>query len=570
MFKKFISYYKPYKGLFFLDIFVAMFSSSLSILLPMITRQLLGEFIPSLMWRQIIWCFIIIFAIYCTNYLCDFIRLKWGHFLGAMMEADIRRDLFTHIQKLSFHYFDHIKTGHMMSRMTNDLFQITETAHHCPEDLIISITTIVLSLIVMLSYSPWLTLATVLPLPFLVLYGVVFARRLKQKYKAVKVKIADLNSNVENSLQGIKEIKAFAKENYQQGQFNTVNDKVLDTKKAQYSYMAKSHSTMTFLRNLCYFSTVTGGVILIALNLVPTYDLITFLLFVSIILPPIDRLINFTEQFQEGMASFERFCEIMEIEPEIVDLPNAKPLQISEGKVEYKAVHFSYDENGTEVIGDLNLTIQGGAKVALVGESGAGKTTIATLLPRFYVPQAGAILIDGQDISCVTQKSLHEQIGFVQQNVFLFDASIRENLKYGRINATDEEMLEALKAANLYEFISSLPQGLDTQVGERGTRLSGGQKQRLSIARVFLKNPKILIFDEATSSLDNESEALIVEAFNRLAKGRTSIVIAHRLSTIVSADKIFVVDKGKVVEQGSPVELLQAKGVYAKLYNIQA
>ncbi len=567
MLKKFFSYYKPYKGLFFLDLFTAVLSSTLSILLPVITRKLMSVYIPSLLWRNIIMSFALMLSIYLIQYLCSFIMIKWGHILGAKMETDIRRDLFAHLQKLSFHYFDHTKTGHMMSRMTNDLFQITETAHHCPEDFIISVTTIGLSLIVMISYSPLLTVFTMLPIPFLLFFGIVFGRRLKGKYRAVKVKIADLNSNVENSLQGIKEIKSFAKECYQQGQFNSVNNKVLDAKKAQYTNMAKLNSTMEMLKNLCYFSTIVGGVILIAKGIVPSYDLVTFLLFVSVILPPITKLINFTEQFMEGFASFERFCEIMAVEPEIVDVKNAKPLNVVNGDIEYKDIRFRYDEDGEEIVTSLNLFIKGGEKIALVGESGAGKSTIATLLPRFYAPQSGSILIDGQDISTVTQKSLHESIGFVQQNVFLFDATIKENLKYGKTDATDEEMWKALKNANLYDFVASLPRGLDTEVGERGTRLSGGQKQRLSIARVFLKNPSILIFDEATSSLDNEAEALITEAFETLAKGRTSIVIAHRLSTIKNCDKIFVIEKGKVVEEGSHEQLMRVNGKYAQLYS---
>jgi ABC-type multidrug transport system, ATPase and permease components len=567
MFKKFISYYKPYKGLFLLDMVAAVFSSALSILFPVITRHLMGEYIPSLMWKNIILSISIILAVYIIEYGCNYIRIKWGHIVGARMETDIRRDLFHHLQRLSFKYYDHSKTGHLLSRMTNDLFQITEMAHHCPEDFLISISTLTLSIIVMVSYSPLLTLVTVLPLPFLAFFGIYFGKRLRNRYRAVKVKIADLNSNVENSLQGIREIKAFAKEKYQQKQFNQVNSKVLDTKRRQYTYMAKFNSTMSFLRNLCYFSAIAGGSVLIARGKVPAYDLVTFVLFVSIILPPIDRLIGFTEQYQDGMASFERFCEIMAIEPEIVDLPGAKPLSVTKGDVEYENVSFGYDEKGEGVIHNLSFKVNGGETIALVGESGAGKSTIASLLPRFYEPQSGRILIDGQDIKSVTQKSLHEAIGFVQQNVFLFDATIRENLKYGKTDATDEEIAAAIRAANLTEFVNSLPQGLDTQIGERGTRLSGGQKQRLSIARVFLKNPPILVFDEATSSLDNESEVLITEAFDRLSAGRTSFVIAHRLSTIRNADRILVIEKGAVVESGRHEELLAKGGAYARLYN---
>jgi ATP-binding cassette subfamily B protein len=342
----------------------------------------------------------------------------------------------------------------------------------------------------------------------------------------------------------------------------------MDAKKEQYDAMAKFHSVMNFLRNLCYLFPIVGGALLIYIGQVESYDLIAFILFVTVMLPPIDRLINFMEQLQQGIVCFQRFIEVMDIHPEIKDLPNSKDLVVTKGIIRYENVNFSYD-NDTQVLKDVNLKIEGGSTIALVGESGAGKSTLANLIPRFYEVTSGKIYIDDQDIRNITQSSLHKKIGFVQQNIFLFDASIKENLKYGKAGATDEELWDALKAANLDKFVASLPHGLDTQVGEHGARLSGGQKQRLSIARVFLKNPPILIFDEATSALDSESEKLITDAFNRLAQGRTSIVIAHRLSTVSNADNIIVIDDGRIIETGNHKSLIAKGGKYAHLYNSQ-
>lgn len=565
MLKKFIAYYKPYKGLFLLDLLMATLTSALSVCFPVITRRLLNIYIPNLAWTSILTCFLLMLFIYIAESICSYVMIKWGHILGVCIETDIRHDFFVHLQKLSVSFYDTTKTGHLMSRMTNDLFEISETAHHCPENLIISGVTIILSLVVMFRFSVPLALFTVLPIPFLLFWALTMGSRLKKSYKAVKVKVAELNSNVENSLQGIREVKSYSRESYQQNLFDTVNGKVKDSKKAQYTAMAKYHALMKFFRELCYFSTVCGGVFLIAKGMATVQDLVTFLLFVSIILPPIDRLIDFAEQFQAGAASFERFLEVMAVQPSIEERKDAKDLHVGKGTITFKDVSFSYEKGGT-VLDRLNLTIDGGKRVAIVGESGAGKTTIASLLCRFYEPTEGSILIDGQDISCVTQRSLHEAIGYVQQEPFLFDATVRENLRYGKMDASDEEMQAALEAANLSSFIASLPSGLDSEVGERGTRLSGGQKQRLAIARMFLKNPSILIFDEATSSLDNESESLITEAFSRLSKGRTALVIAHRLSTIKNAEAIVVIDKGKVAEEGSEEELLGRDSLYRKLY----
>ena len=569
MLKRFIGYYRPYKGLFFLDIGVAVLASALSILFPTLTRQLLRVEIPEKNLEHMLVIFALMLLIYILQAVCQYIRVTWGHILGVRMETDMRSELFAHLQKLSFGYFDKTKTGHMMSRITNDLFQITEMAHHAPEDLIISVATILGSYILMFSYSLPLALISLIPFPIMVFYGVYFGMKMKATFRKVRTTVADVNSNVENSLMGIREVKSFGRESYQEQKFNQVNDVLRNSKMEQYKVMGRYHSVIGFFRELYYFCTIAGGAVLIFMGKVESYDLVTFILYVGVVLPPIDRLINFTEQLQQGMASFERFTQVMDEHPGITDTKDAKDLKIKKGTVQFEHVSFAYENSADLILKDIDVTISGGSTVALVGESGAGKSTFASLLPRFYEPKQGRILIDGQDAKYLRQNSLRQHIGFVQQNIFLFDDTIRENLKYGKVDATDEQLWAALDAANLGTFVRSLPHGLDTQVGERGTLLSGGQKQRISIARVFLKNPSILMFDEATSSLDTESEELITEAFARLSVGRTAIVIAHRLATIKNADCILVLDEGTLVESGTHAELLEKNGHYAKLYKTQ-
>lgn len=564
--KLFFSYYKPYKALFWLDMIAAAASSILSVIFPNLTRELLKTYIPDKNWDIMIQVFGAMLAIYVAQMILNYIRIRWGHYLGVYVENDMRRDCFNHLQTLSFGYFDKTKTGHLMSRITNDLFQIAEVAHHCPEDFLISVATIIGAYIVMFSYSVPMALISLIPFPIMVFWGVFVGGKQKATFREVRKSIADVNANVENSIQGIREVKSFTSEDVQSKLFDQSNHNLKEKRRFQYAIMALYQGGIGFLRNIYYLFTIVGGAILIYYGKIETYDLVAFLLYVSVVLTPIDRLINFVEQLNQGMAAFDRFVEIMDIQPEINDSEGATELKVTEGNIKYSDVSFSYDSKDGEVIGHLSFDIKGGSKVALVGESGAGKSTTASLLPRFYDIDGGSITIDNQDIRSVTQKSLRNNIGFVRQDVFLFDASIRDNLRYGKEDATEEEMLEALERANMGDFIRSLPDGIDTQVGEHGTRLSGGQKQRISIARVFLKNPPILIFDEATSSLDSESESLIQEAFDRLSEGRTSIVIAHRLTTVKDADKIIVLDKGKVIESGSHKELLSKGGRYAALY----
>lgn len=549
---------------------MATLSSVLSIISPLLVRKVLALIGVEGALSTIVILLSAVLAFYALGSLFSYIRIKWGHYLGVWIENDMRRDLFNHLQKLSFSYFDRHKTGDIMSRISNDLFNIAEVAHHGPEDVVISLLTIIGAYLLMFIINAPMATVSIIPLPVMAIYGIVFNRKLKKRNRAIRKSISEINVTAENSIQGIREVKAFSQEGFQEKKFSSSNEKLKNSREQMYSSMAQYHAGMEFMRQLYYFITIAGGIILIMKGTMDTADLTTFILYVSVVLPPIDRLINFTEQFTQGIASFERFIEIMDTSPDITDVSNAKPLEVKNGDIKYSDVSFSYTEGEKEIVIDgLDLHIPGGKRVALVGESGAGKSTTVSLLARFYERSGGMITIDGQDINTVTQDSLHKSIGFVQQNIFLFDSSIRENLRYGKSDATDEELWHALEWANLADFVRSLPEGLDTQVGEHGTRLSGGQKQRLSIARVFLKNPPILVFDEATSSLDTESETLIQSAFNRLSKGRTSIIIAHRLSTVIDCDIIFVLDKGRVVEKGTHDELIAQKGLYYKLYSLK-
>ena len=569
--KRFAAYYKPYIGWFVLDMAAAATASLLSIFAPYFVRKVLaviqgGEATVS---PVIVMYLAIVLSIYVLSAVCTHIRIKWGHYLGVWIENDMRRDMFHHLQKLSFSYFDRNKTGDIMSRISNDLFNIAEVAHHCPEDMVISLLTIIGAYILMFMMCPPLAFVSIIPLPLMAAYGIVFNRRLKRSNRAIRKRISEINVTAENSIQGIREVKSYSREELQEEKFKESNINLKESREDMYREMAAYQSGISFMRQFYYFITIAGGILLIVKGRVTVADLTAFILYVSVVLPPIDRLINFTEQFTQGVSSFERFTEIMDVMPQINDRPDAKDLVVTKGDIEFRDVSFRYEGEDEMVLDHFSMKIDGGKRIAIVGESGAGKTTAVSLLARFYEKNGGTITIDGTDVDSVTQRSLRNAIGFVQQDVFLFDASIRENLSYGRPGATDEEIWDAVRKAHLEDFVLSLPDGLDTEVGERGTRLSGGQKQRLSIARVFLKNPPILIFDEATSSLDTESETLIQDAFNRLSVGRTSIVIAHRLSTIIDSDEIYVIDKGKVVEKGTHRELLEKKGLYYRLYSLK-
>ena len=566
MLKRFLSFYKPHKILFFIDIAVALLSSSLAILIPSMVRTLLNSYIPDGNARAVVIYFALMVFIYLAKMVFEFIRMKWGHILGVRMEYDMREKIFRHIQKLSFNYFDSTKTGHIMSRISNDLNTIAEVAHHGPEDIILSFFLIVGSFYFMFSFNPTLALISLIPLPLMILWGVKYGGKMRKGFRNVRKKIADINSAVENSVQGIREVKSYTNEDLEMTKFDTVNTHFKMAKEKMYTIMGVFHSVFQFLSDMYYLIVIAGGAWLYFENRITPADIVVFILYVNIILKPIQRLMNFTEQFHQGAASFERFTEIMDIEPDIEDRPHASSFHPIRGKIELNDLWFKYSSSPDWIIRDVSMTVEEGESIAIVGESGAGKSTIVSLIPRFYEPQKGCIIFDGHDIMDLKQQFLRENIGLVQQNVFLFDGTIRENIMYGKPMATEEDMIEAARYANIYDFIMSLPDTFDTYVGERGVKLSGGQKQRVSIARVFLKNPTVLIFDEATSSLDNESESLIQEAMFRLSRNRTTIIIAHRLSTVRNVDKIIVLNEGRVVETGTHDSLMKQKGHYHNLY----
>jgi ATP-binding cassette subfamily B protein len=565
--RRFISFYRPHRKLFTLDMATAFVRASLTVMIPLLVRQVLKEYLPNgnlpMLWLTIGVAALIVAGMSITNY----INMKWGHILGTRIETDMRSDLFRHLQKLSFRYFDNTKTGHIMSRISNDLFTISEVAHHAPEDLFISTVMILGAFIVMTCVNPYLGLLALLPLPVMVGWGGYYRRRMKQGFRTVRRRIADINSNVENSIQGIREVKSYTNEQYEIGKFAEVNIKFRSAKEFMYGVMASFHTGMMFLAEMYYLVIIAGGSLLIYHGKITLPDLVASLMYVRFILDPIRRLVNFIEQFQQGAASFERFIEVMDVAPDITDREDAESLPRIEGDLEMHNVFFTYDGSDDWVLQDISITEPRGRTVALVGESGAGKTTLATLIPRFYEVQKGEILIDGHNVMDLRQRCLRENIGLVQQNVFLFDTTIKENILFGKPDATDDELREAAHNANILSFIETLPDGFDSLTGERGVKLSGGQRQRISIARVFLKNPPILIFDEATSSLDSESETLIRQSMEMLCRNRTTVIIAHRLSTVKHADHTYVLRKGKILEEGTHNDLLALRGYYYKLYS---
>jgi len=566
MLKRFINYYKPHLWLFILDMGVAFLSAILAVFIPSLTRKLLKTYIPDHDFPGIIWLLSIMLLIIIVKAFFDYIRIRWGHILGVRMEYDMRADIFRHLQKLSFNYYDNVKTGHIMSRITNDLNMIAEVAHHAPEDFIISFFVIIGSFIAMFHFSVPLALISLISIPLLITWGTVYGLRMRGGFRKVRMKIADMNSNVENSMQGIREVKSYANEELEVTKFDEVNEDFRLAKEKMYRIMAKFHSGMHFLTDFYHLSVIAGGVLLIFWGKIDVSDLLAFTLFINFILDPINRLISFVEQFQQGGASFERFIEIMDIQPDITDRKDAVSVSRIKGNLEITNLSFKYTSSEGMILDNLSLKIKQGQKVAVVGESGAGKSTLASLIPRFYEPQQGVILIDGTDIMKIKQKSLRENIGIVQQNVFMFDTTIRDNISYGKPEADESEINEAARKANILDFINSLPEGMETMVGERGIKLSGGQKQRISIARVFLKNPPLLIFDEATSSLDAESEYFIQQSMDELCQNRTTIIIAHRLSTVRNADYVYVMKAGKIVETGTHETLMEDRSYYYNLY----
>lgn len=565
MFRKFVSFYRPHWKLFALDMLTAFVNASMMVAIPFVIRIVMEQQLPGGDWNSLAWWCSLLLAMMFILATADYCNTRWGHVLGIRMETDMRDELFRHLQKLSFSYYDKTKTGHIMSRITNDLFTISEVAHHCPEDLFISLCTITGAFAFMFAFNWQLALATLIPLPLIIGWGMIYQRRMKEGFRQVRRDTAEIASSVENSIQGIREVKSYSNESYEIGKFKNVNHKFKNSKEEVYKTMAGFFSGMMFLTQTYALIPVIAGLALKA----PLADIFTFFIYIRFITEPIKRMVNFNEQFQQGLTAFERFVEIMNVEPDIVDPEHPARLDKVQGQVTFDKVGFKYDPNADEwILQDISISIPPGATVALVGESGAGKSTLATLVPRFYEASSGNILIDGVNVLQLPQKFLRDNIGIVQQDVFLFDSTIRENIMFGNPDASEDHMIQAARKANILDFIQSLPDGFDTMCGERGVKLSGGQKQRISIARVFLKNPPILIFDEATSALDTESERLIREAMDELSKGRTTIIIAHRLTTVQHADNTYVLKKGHIVEQGSHQQLMALNGYYHSLYSL--
>jgi len=548
----------------------ALLISTTDLIFPMITRNFIDDVIPNKELSLIYQFGLILLALYLIRMVLEYIVGYYGHVLGVRMEYDMRRDIFHHVNKLPYSYFDNTKTGHIMSRIVNDLFEIAEAAHHGPEDLFVSTVKIIGAFILLMTINVQLTLIVFAIIPFLFVFMVVYNNKLEVVFGRLRERVADINARIEDSVSGIRVVKSFTNEKFENAKFDADNKKLKDTRSKTVKHIGFFDAGVHFLANLSLVVTLVAGGYFVATERITIGDFVAYLMFISLFLEPLRVLARFIEQYQQGMAGFRRFLEIIETKPEIVDKEDAIKLGEIRGDVEFKDVKFSYTDNATNILRNLNLKVPAGETVAIVGQSGVGKTTITNLIPRFYDIDEGSITVDGIDIRDVTQDSLRKNIGIVQQDVFLFSGTVRENIMYGCHNASEEEMINAARAANAHDFISKLADGYDTYIGERGVKLSGGQKQRLSIARMFLKNPTILILDEATSSLDNETEAIIQDSIERLTKNRTTFIIAHRLATIKSAKRIVVLSDNGIEEEGTHNELIEKKGTYYKLYHSQS
>ena len=569
--KKLISYYKPYMGWFIADMFFATMSAGIALSIPLIVRYVTNTLIympAEEILSQIINVGIVLVVLIALDFFCKFFIGNYGHVMGAKIEYNMRAEIFNHMQKLSFSFYDDQKVGQLMSRITTDLFDITELLHHGPENIILSVLKISGALIILTGIDPKLTAAAFVVLPFMFVYAFFLNKKMRKAFRTNRQKIAEINGQIEDNLSGIRVVKSFANEDVENEKFKVGNDGFLSAKKNSYFYMGSFHAGIHAFTTMVQVVVIVAGSYFIAMGDLKVTDLLTFLLYIGVFTEPIRTIIDFTEQFQNGYSGFERFMEIMNTKSDIADAPNAEELKDVKGDITFEDVTFSYNDHSDTVLNSINLEVPAGAYMALVGSSGAGKTTLCSLIPRFYDVNSGTIRIDGKDIREVTLKSLRNQIGIVQQDVYLFAGTIFENIAYGKPGATMEEVVEAAKNANAHEFIMSFPDGYMTDIGQRGIKLSGGQKQRLSIARVFLKNPPILIFDEATSALDNESEKVVQDSLESLAKNRTPFVIAHRLTTIQNAEKILVLTEDGIAESGTHEELLKQKGIYEKLYHM--
>jgi len=568
MIKQFFSYYKPHRRLFIIDFSSAIFVALLDLAFPVAVKWFIDDLLPKGDWGQIITISIILLLIYLLSTVLQYIVSYLGHKLGINIETDMRQQLFNHVQKQSFRFFDNTKTGRIMSRITNDLFDIGELAHHGPEDIFIAIMTLIGAFAIMYSINPELALIAIIMVPFLIILVTFCNIKMNAAWQNMYEKIADVNARVEDSVSGSRVVKSFTNEDFEIARFRIDNGNFRTAKLVAYKVMAWTHSSMYMMTRLVTLVVLVVGAWFTFNDKLTYGELVSFVLFVNVLIKPVDKISALLELYPKGMAGFRRFRELIDQEPEIKDRPGAVAVTHLNGDIVFDDVHFNYDDN-KKVLNGIDLNIRAGQTVAFVGPSGAGKTTICSLIPRFYDVTEGSIAIDGIDIRHMTQHSLRSQIGIVQQDVFLFTGTIKENIGYGKLDATDEEIIEAAKKAHLEDLIAALPFGYETQIGERGLKLSGGQKQRLAIARMFLKNPPILILDEATSALDTETERIIQQSLAELAENRTTLVIAHRLATIRDADRVIVVTENGIEEDGKYHELVKKGGIFARLHNNQ-
>jgi len=569
--RRFLPYYKKYKWIMVLDLLCAALTTLCELVLPMLVRRITDAATSetlALTVTLVLRCGILYLVLRLIDTAAQYFMASVGHIMGTHLETDMRRDFFGHLQKLSFSYYDNTKVGTLMSRMTSDLFDVTEFAHHCPEEIFIAGVKIICSFVLLCGMSVPLTLIVFSIIPPMILALSFFNRRMRSGFRESRQQVGELNSQIEDSLLGVRVVKSFANESVEEEKFDKGNRKYLSIKTKVYHIMAGFQASTRLFDGLMYITVVVAGALFMIKGDIRAADYVAYLMFVTTLLTSIRRIVEFAEQFQRGMTGIERFCEVMDVEPDIQDDRNAVELEGVQGEVTFRDVSFRYETETENVLTHLDLTVRAGESIALVGPSGGGKTTLCSLIPRFYEVTGGQILIDGKDIRSVTLSSLRESIGVVAQDVYLFSGTVRENIAYGKQGATDREIEEAARLAGAHDFITSLPDGYDTYVGERGVKLSGGQKQRISIARVFLKNPPVLILDEATSALDNESERLVQQSLERLAKGRTTFTIAHRLTTIRNADRILVLTENGIAESGTHNELLQRDGLYAELYRM--
>lgn len=565
--RRFVKYYKPHRKLFIIDMICAFIISVFNLVYPYITKEIINNYVPNKLLNLLLAGAFLLLGLYVIKAILNYILQYWGHLVGVRMQADMRSELFNHLQKLPFTYFDNNKTGVIMSRMTNDLFEISELAHHGPEDVFLSAVTIVGSFIMLSFINVYLALIVFACIPVVVLVAVLLRERMLKRFREVRVVQGEINADIESAVSGMRVSRAYGAQGHESKKFEAGNKSFVKAKSGQYKVMGEFYSTMIFFMDFLYFAVLLSGGLFFYYNVIDVGEFTAFVLYITTLITPLRTLINIFEQIQDGSTGFKRFCEIMDI-PAEEESENAVKVDKLKGDIVFDNVSFSYknDEQENTVIKDFSMRIEAGKTVALVGPSGGGKTTICHLIPRFYEIDSGKITIDGYDLRDLERASLRKNIGIVQQDVFLFNGTIRENIAYGDFDASEEEIVEAAKKANIHDYILSLPDGYETNVGERGVKLSGGQKQRVSIARAFLKNPPVLILDEATSALDNVTEMLIQSALARLSEGRTTLVVAHRLSTVKNADEIIVITSEGIKERGTHDELIKLDGIYKKMY----